>query len=113
MIYKLLTADEWAAFRALGRFEGSAVDLRDGFIHFSYADQLVETARRHFVGKPGLVLLAVDGTRLGVALRNEPSRGGALFPHLYGALSIEDILWDRPVTLDAQGIPIIPKADPA
>jgi uncharacterized protein (DUF952 family) len=85
-IYKILSREEWAAAQAAGRFEGSAVDLRDGFIHFSTARQAAETARRHFAGQAGLVVLAVDADRLGEALKWEPSRGGDLFPHLYEAL---------------------------
>ncbi|MGC9668297.1 DUF952 domain-containing protein [Planosporangium sp. 12N6] len=86
MIYKLLPAPEWAAAEERGHYDGSAVDRRDGFIHFSGRDQVVETAARHFAGQTGLTLLAVDPRRLGDALRWEPSRGGALFPHLYGPL---------------------------
>ncbi len=85
-IYKILSGAEWAAARAAGRFEGSAVDATDGFIHFSTAAQAAETARRHFAGQAGLVVLAVDAARLGDAMKWEPSRGGDLFPHLYGAL---------------------------
>jgi uncharacterized protein (DUF952 family) len=88
LIYKLLSADEWRAAQAAGRFAGSAVDHADGYIHFSAADQVVETATRHFAGRRGLVLLAVDAGRLGEELRWEPSRGGALFPHLYADLPL-------------------------
>ncbi|SDZ29269.1 Uncharacterized conserved protein, DUF952 family [Micromonospora pattaloongensis] len=92
MIYKLLTAEEWSVARAVGRFEGSAVDHRDGFIHLSGREQVVETARRHFAGGAGLALLTVDPDRLGAALRWEPSRGGALFPHLYGPLPVDAVV---------------------
>lgn len=111
-IYKILSAGEWAEFRREGIFAGSPVDLADGFIHFSYADQLGETARRHFAGRTGLVLLAVRPDRLGPALRDEVSRGGALFPHLYAALSIGDVVWDRPLSTDADGLPVLPPLDP-
>jgi uncharacterized protein (DUF952 family) len=85
-IYKILSRAEWQAAQAAGRFEGSAVDLQDGFIHFSTAAQAAETARRHFAGQAGLVVLEVEADDLGAALRWEPSRGGDLFPHLYGPL---------------------------
>lgn len=82
IIYKLCPRSEWPD----GDFHGSAVDLRDGFIHFSTAEQLAETARRHFANVPDLLVIEVDADALGDALRWEPSRGGALFPHLYGVL---------------------------
>ncbi|MGW0663587.1 DUF952 domain-containing protein [Streptodolium elevatio] len=86
VIYKLLSTPEWESAEAAGVFAGSDVDRRDGYIHFSTAAQVGETARRHFAGRTGLTLLAVDTNRLGDALRWEPSRGGDLFPHLYGDL---------------------------
>jgi len=86
-IYKILPRAAWEAARTSGRFEGSAVDQQDGFIHFSTAGQAQETARRHFAGQAGLVVLAVEACDLGAALRWEPSRGGELFPHLYGPLA--------------------------
>jgi uncharacterized protein (DUF952 family) len=85
-IYKILPRAEWAAAQAAGVFEGSAVDLADGFIHFSTAAQAQETARRHFSGQGDLVVLQVEADDLGEALVWEPSRGGDLFPHLYGKL---------------------------
>jgi uncharacterized protein (DUF952 family) len=87
-IYKILGRAEWQAARAVGRFTGSAVDVRDGYIHFSAADQLGETARKHFTGRDNLVVLEIPSEALGAALVWEPSRGGALFPHLYGALNV-------------------------
>jgi uncharacterized protein (DUF952 family) len=100
VIFKLLSAAEWAAAQAAGRFEGSAVDRRDGYIHLSGADQVVETAARHFAGARGLVLLAVDPGRLGVTLRWEVSRGGALFPHVYGHLPVDAVASADPVPED-------------
>ena len=88
LIYKLLSIDEWRAAQAVGEFRGSAVDLADGYVHFSTGEQVVETAARHFAGQPGLLLLAIDADRLGEDLRWEPSRGGALFPHLYASLPL-------------------------
>jgi uncharacterized protein (DUF952 family) len=91
-IYKILARAEWRAALAAGVFEGSAVDLADGFIHFSTADQLGETARRHFHGQQNLVVLEVATETLGAALRWEPSRGGELFPHLYGSLRCVQVI---------------------
>ncbi|NUP32612.1 MAG: DUF952 domain-containing protein [Streptomycetaceae bacterium] len=87
-IYKLLPAEEWESAQTAGVFAGSEVDARDGFIHFSTAAQVEETARRHFAGRTGLTLLAVDPAVLGAALRWEVSRGGAEFPHLYAGLPV-------------------------
>ena len=87
-------------------FHRRPIDLTDGFIHFSTAEQVQETAAKHFAGQSGLLLVAVDGGGLGDALIYEASRGGALFPHLYGACSIcKAVLWVRPLPLDADGAP--------
>lgn len=88
MIYKICSAAEWRSAEQAGSFTGSAVDLADGFIHFSTAKQVAETARRHFAGQRDLVLIGVHEERLGAALKWEPSRGGDLFPHLYGPLPL-------------------------
>ncbi len=87
VIYHMCPAEAWAAAVAAGRYDGTEDDRRDGFIHFSTAAQLRESARRHRAGQAGLVLVAVEAARLGDRLRWEASRGGALFPHLYGTLS--------------------------
>jgi uncharacterized protein (DUF952 family) len=87
-LYKICPASLWREAERAGRFRGSAVDLRDGFIHFSTAAQAAETAAKHFAGQRDLLLVHVDGARLGAALKWEPSRGGALFPHLYGELDL-------------------------
>jgi uncharacterized protein (DUF952 family) len=104
-IYKLLDHAGWVKAQAAGVFTGSAVDERDGFIHFSDAGQAPETARLYFHGQVDLWLLSVDADRLGEALRWEASRGGALFPHLYGPLPIDAVIEARPVELDADGAP--------
>lgn len=104
-IYKILARDEWTKAQAAGRFEGSAVDLADGFIHFSTAAQAQETARRHFAGKADLVVLAVEGDDLGPALKYEPSRGGDLFPHLYGPLDVALVRAVTEAPLGADGVP--------
>lgn len=106
-IYKILARAEWAAAEAAGRYEGSAVDARDGFIHFSTAAQAAETARRHFAGQADLVVLELEADALGEALRWEPSRGGDLFPHLYGALSTRHVLSVREAPLGADGVPVL------
>lgn len=87
-IYKICPASAWREAERRGVYLGSADDLRDGFIHFSTAEQVAETARKYFFGQTGLFLIAVDADQLGDALRWEPSRGGALFPHLYGELDL-------------------------
>ncbi len=94
LIYKLLSGAEWRAAQAAGEFRGSAVDLADGYVHFSTAEQVVETAVRYFSGQTDLALLTVDTAALGDNLRWEPSRGGALFPHLYAALPLSAVVAD-------------------
>lgn len=109
-IYKIAPATLWRAAESAGQFEGAPVDLADGFIHFSTAEQARETAARHFAGQADLVLVAVDAAALGDALRWEPSRGGALFPHLYGSLPLSAVLWVAPLPLGADGGHKFPEA---
>ncbi len=104
-VYKILAGSAWAAAKAAGRFEGAAIDLRDGFIHLSTAAQAQETARLHFAGEAGLVVLRLDAARLGEALRWEPSRGGQMFPHLYGLLDCALVEAVTPAPLGEDGIP--------
>lgn len=99
MIYKLLRGPEWAELRAAGESAGAAVDLADGYVHFSTAAQVAETAAKHFVGVEGLMLVAVQEERLGATLKWEPSRGGALFPHLYREMRLSDVVWAQPLPL--------------
>ena len=106
-IYKILTRAEWNQAEAAGQFAGSAVDLADGFIQFSTGVQAAETARRHFAGQPDLVVLEIEAGDLGEALRWEPSRGGDLFPHLYGSLTASQVLSVTEAPLDADGIPML------
>ena len=87
-IYKICPASPWREAERQGSYRGSADDARDGFIHFSAAEQLAGTLDKHYVGQTGLLLIAIDPERLGPALRWEPSRGGDLFPHLYGELDM-------------------------
>jgi uncharacterized protein (DUF952 family) len=105
-IYKILPREDWEAALQTRRFEGSFVDLQDGFIHFSTADQAPETARRHFHGEEDLVVLEVEADDLGAALRWEPSRGGDLFPHLYAHLDTYLVRGVSEAPLDADGVPL-------
>lgn len=103
LIFKIFRRAEWNAFRDAGETAGAPVDLADGFIHFSTAAQVAETAAKHFATESDLVLVAVDPGALGDTLRWEPSRGGALFPHLYRRLRIADVVWDKSLPLGASG----------
>jgi uncharacterized protein (DUF952 family) len=95
LVYKICGRAEWDAAVARGEYTGSADDARDGFIHFSTAEQVAETAAKYFARRSDLVLLEVDAAQLGSALRFESSRGGALFPHLYGALPLTAVVSAR------------------
>jgi uncharacterized protein (DUF952 family) len=111
MIYHMCRRDEWESARATGQYAGSSQDIADGFIHFSTAAQLPESARRHRAGQSGLVLIAAHPAVLGAALRWEPSRSGALFPHLYGKLPVCAVAWARDLPLAADGLHILPPLD--
>ena len=104
-IYKILRQEAWEAAVAAGRFGGAAIDLQDGYIHFSTAAQAQETAARHFRHQAGLVVAAFDAEDLGPALRWEPSRGGQLFPHLYGPLDPALAKGLTEARLDSDGVP--------
>jgi uncharacterized protein (DUF952 family) len=103
LIYKLVSGSAWSEAAASGRFEGAAIDIADGFIHFSTGDTVRETAARHFRGQDDLVIVAVEAEGLGPALKWEVSRGGALFPHLYGPLEMAGVSWVRPLPLGPDG----------
>jgi uncharacterized protein (DUF952 family) len=109
VIYKICGADAWREAERARLFHGVSVDSHDGFIHFSTAAQVEETAARHFGGTDNLVLVAVDAAALGPDLKWEPSRGGALFPHLYGALPLDAVLWSKPLPLGADGRHVFPE----
>lgn len=110
-VYKIATEAAFAPARETARFLGMPIDTKDGYIHFSTADQLSETLRLHFAGQDGLVLLAVRSADLGDELVWEPSRGGVLFPHLYGGpLSTRAIAWEAPISVAADGSCILPEA---
>jgi uncharacterized protein (DUF952 family) len=102
-IYKICPAPLWRDAERLGVFRGSEVDRRDGFIHFSTAEQMAETAAKHFAGQPDLVLVRVQSEKLGDRLKWEPSRGGALFPHLYGDLAVAAVEGVDSLPLGADG----------
>jgi len=103
LIYKVLRADEWALLQADGRTPGAPVDIADGYIHFSTAGQVATTLAKHFAGESDLTLLACNAETLAADLRWEPSRGGALFPHLYRELRLADVIWHRPIPLGPEG----------
>lgn len=103
LIYKILRADEWSALEARGQTPGAPIDVADGYVHFSTAEQARETAAKHFAGEDGLHLLAYDSEALGDAMKWEPSRGGQLFPHLYAPLRLADMLWRKDLPLGPDG----------
>lgn len=108
-IYKICTAAEWREAERDGVYRGSAIDRQDGFIHFSTAAQASETAARHFAGQRDLVLVSVDAAALGEHLKWEPSRGGALFPHLHGDLVLSAVRSVTPLPLGASGRHVFPE----
>jgi uncharacterized protein (DUF952 family) len=108
MIYHMCRADEWEAAVASGAYAGSTQDKADGFIHFSTAEQIVESARRHRAGQSGLLLLAIDPTVLGDRLKWEPSRNGDLFPHVYGMIDPTESAWVEPLPLAPNGEHVFP-----
>ena len=103
MIYKIAPASFWRATEELGSFSGTQTDLADGFLHFLTEEQVRETAEKYFRGQVGLLLIAVDKDRLGKALRFEPSRGGAFFPHLYAPLPRDPVVFAKPLPLLSYG----------
>jgi uncharacterized protein (DUF952 family) len=103
VVFKIVATEEWAKAQAAGVFTGASVDRADGFIHFSTAEQAPETASKWFAGRGDLTLAAIDAEALGKDLRWEPSRGGALFPHLYAPLPMSAVVWSRPLPLASDG----------
>jgi uncharacterized protein (DUF952 family) len=108
MIYHICRREEWLAGEKNGNYRGSSQDIADGFIHFSGADQVIASAAKHRAGQSGLVLVACDETALGSALKWEASRGGALFPHLYGALPMTAVVKVQDLPLGADGVHVFP-----
>ena len=111
-IYKICPASAWREAERQGVFRGSTDDIRDGFIHFSTAPQVAETARKHFFGQIGLFLIAVDADVLGKALRWERSRNNELFPHLYGDLDLGAVIRVLGLHTRADGSHDIPELEP-
>jgi uncharacterized protein (DUF952 family) len=108
-IYKICEQALWRAAESEGRFLGSPLDERDGFIHFSTAAQVAETAAKHFANQSDLMLIAADAEALGAALKWERSRGGDLFPHLYDALPLAAVQWARPLPDEVDGRRAMPE----
>ena len=98
-IYKILRSDEWTDLKTNKKTMGAPIDVADGYVHFSTAEQAEETAAKHFAGVEGLFLLALDAEKLGDALKWEISRGGAEFPHLYREMHMTEVLWAKPLPL--------------
>lgn len=109
--WKVLTGGQMAEFLAAGHFSGAPVDLADGYIHMSAIDQLAGTVEKHFAGQEGLFLAKVDLDALGDAIRWEESRGGALFPHLYGRLSLSAVIIHEPLRRNRDGSLVLPIQD--
>ena len=112
LVYKIVPETLWREAEAAGVFDGAAVDLADGYIHFSTAAQARETAAKHFSGQTDLLLVAVDEARLKGALKYETSRGGALFPHLYAPLDLSAVIWKKPLPLGSDGKHLFPDLAP-
>ena len=112
-IYHMCRRAEWTTAKSRGRYDGSSQDVADGFIHFSTAGQVVETAAKHFAGQEGLLLVRVHAEKLGDALKWEASRGGALFPHLYGALPLDAVTAVHDLPLGSDGRHVFPRLDDA
>jgi uncharacterized protein (DUF952 family) len=112
LIYKISPRTAWVEAEAKGVFDGAPIDFADGYIHFSAAHQVRETATKYFANTPDLVLAAIDTTTLGPALKWEASRGGDLFPHLYGPLPMNTVTTVYDMPLDAKGVPLLPDIIP-
>lgn len=111
LIYKIVSRQLWQEAEAKGVFDGAPVDHADGYIHFSTDAQVRETAAKHFVGADDLLLVAIDADALGDKLIYEPSRGGALFPHLYEPLPLTATVWVKDLPLAEDGSHIFPELD--
>ena len=109
-IYKIVPRQMWNEAQAKGVFDGAPVDHADGFIHFSTKAQVRETAHKHFSGQHDLLLVTIDGQKLGPALIYEPSRGGDLFPHLYGPLPLSAVIAVDELPIDANGLHLFPES---
>ena len=110
LIYKIATAASYDPARGAASYSGMPIDAKDGYLHLSTAAQLGDTLRLHFAGQSGLVLLAVRTADLGDKLVWEPSRGGQLFPHFYGALPLSSVAWEAPLSVATDGACTLPEA---
>jgi uncharacterized protein (DUF952 family) len=108
LIFHMCRREEWRTARAHGIYRGSSQDAADGYIHFSTREQVVASAAKHRAGQDGLMLLSVDATRLGDALKWEPSRGGQLFPHLHGPLALDAVVRVDDLSLGPDGRHVFP-----
>jgi uncharacterized protein (DUF952 family) len=108
IVYKIAPRETWTADLPGGRYDGSPDDCRDGFIHLSTAAQARETAAKYFAGKADLIIAAIDVARLGDTLKWEASRGGQLFPHVYGAIHADTVLWTKALPIDENGAHVFP-----
>lgn len=106
--FKILTRDQWNQWRAGDLFTGAPVDIADGYIHLSTRDQVRETAEKHFAGQDDLILAMIDLAALGDAVQWEPSRGGALFPHVYGTIPMSAVTTKAVLRLDSTGQHVFP-----
>lgn len=102
-LYKVASSEDWQQVLSDGTFRGFGIDLEDGFIHLSTGDQIKETVRRYFAGRADLMLIVIDGGGLGQTLRWEPSRGGDLFPHVYGTIPMSAVQQAEPLPLGENG----------
>lgn len=103
LIFKILRTPEWQTLHEAGEFDGAPIDIKDGYVHASTAEQVEDTAAKHFSGEEGLMLLALDANALHADLKWEVSRGGQDFPHLYRQLRLSDVVWARPYVLGTGG----------
>ena len=111
IIYKICPESLWREAEEANSFTGAPIDIHDGYLHFSTAKQVQETADRHFAGQRDLLLVAIDADRLGPALKYEASRGGDLFPHLYAPLALSAVLWVKPLPIGPDGRHVFPDLD--
>jgi uncharacterized protein (DUF952 family) len=112
IIYKISPRSAWDAAKDAGTFTGAPIDIQDGYIHFSAAHQVRETAAKHFTHQPDLLLIAIDSDALGDALKWEASRGGDLFPHLYALLTMTAVVAEYPMPIGADGMHVFPRDIP-
>lgn len=111
IIYKICPQSLWKEAEKTNSFTGAPIDIQGGYLHFSTAEQVKETASKHFAEQSDLLLIAIDADKLGPTLRYESSRGGDLFPHLYAPLALSAVLWVKPLPLGSDGLHVFPDLD--